>query len=60
MLLSLVLVWKDNGEELPVLTLVLEMNVPLVGVKALTVVLASVDHLVTMLVVTQPPSLVMR
>ena len=38
----------------------IEINaVPLDGVRVLTVALASVDHPVTMLVVTQPPSLLM-
>ena len=48
-----------NGDELPILTLVLEMIAPLDGIRVLTVVLASVDHPVTMLVVTQPSSLLM-
>ena len=39
------------------LNISVEMSVPLDGVRVLTMVLTSVDHPVTMLVVTQPPSL---
>ena len=58
-LISLVLVWKENGEELLYLILVLEMSVLLDGGRILTMVSTSVNHLVSMQVVIQPPFLLM-
>ena len=48
--------WKEYGEKLQILTLVLEMMVPPHGVRILSMMLASVDHPVIINIVTQPPS----